>query len=104
MKEIAAKCEFDGLLEESNSHLVVVDFFATWCGPCKDIAPKFVALSGSYPGVTFAKVDVDQLPELPEEYGVTAMPTFIFFKNGKPVETVLGASIEKVEAAVKKHI
>ncbi|KAJ3003097.1 UNVERIFIED_CONTAM: hypothetical protein HDU68_005883, partial [Siphonaria sp. JEL0065] len=78
--------------------LTVVDFTATWCGPCKQIAPRFETLASQYPDANFLKVDVDELKEIAGRYQVSAMPTFIFFKNGEKLDQVVGAEIQKVEA------
>ncbi|KAF4530578.1 hypothetical protein B566_EDAN006784 [Ephemera danica] len=95
--------DFDGKLKEAGSKLVVVDFFATWCGPCKMIAPQMETLSKECPNVVFLKVDVDECEELAAEYSITAMPTFLFFKNKKTVETMTGANYDKLKALVTTH-
>jgi thioredoxin 1 len=72
----------------SSTTYVVVDFTASWCGPCQHIAPIFAKLAAdkSVPGhLAFAKVDVDAARDAAQEYTVTAMPTFMFFKEGKQV-------------------
>ncbi|RXG67305.1 Thioredoxin-2 [Armadillidium vulgare] len=73
--------DFDQQLEEAGSKLVVVDFYATWCGPCKTIAPKIEALSKELENVVFLKVDVDDCEELSQRYKISCMPTFLFFRN-----------------------
>ncbi|EEH40309.1 thioredoxin [Paracoccidioides lutzii Pb01] len=88
---------------DKKTSLVVIDCYATWCGPCKVIAPKLVEFSETYPNVTFYKVDVDECPDIAQELGVRAMPTFIFFKDGQKVDEVMGAVPQAVEAAIKKH-
>jgi thioredoxin 1 len=85
--EIQSSLHFHTLLT-STPHLVA-DFFATWCPPCKAIAPIFQQLSAAHarPGsLLFVKVNVDQFPDLAARYGVTAMPTFVAFEGGKPME------------------
>lgn len=72
---------------------VVIDFFATWCGPCKRIAPFFEKLAESVKSVSFFKVDVDESPDLVNEFDVSAMPTFVFLKDGKEVKRVEGADM-----------
>lgn len=76
--------------------VVVIDFFATWCGPCKVIAPKFEEMAKFYPTITFLKVDVDESQELTEQYDVRVMPTFVFLKDGQKVETIEGADIRRI--------
>ncbi len=69
-----------------------VDFWASWCGPCKMLGPIFEELSGEYSGkVKFAKVNVDENPKIPANYGVRGIPTLIMFKAGKVVDQVVGA-------------
>jgi len=69
-----------------------VDFWASWCGPCKMLGPIFEELSGEYSGkVKFAKVNVDENPKIPANYGVRGIPTLIMFKGGKVVDQVVGA-------------
>ncbi|KAI8621054.1 thioredoxin-like protein, partial [Chytriomyces sp. MP71] len=80
--------------------VAVVDFTAAWCGPCKMVAPRFEALAAKVTTVSFLKVDVDEQPEISQKHGVSAMPTFIFFKNGAKLDQVVGADIAKVEALV----
>ncbi|OPL20848.1 thioredoxin-like 1-like protein, partial [Mytilus galloprovincialis] len=62
--------------------LIVVDFFATWCGPCVQIAPVYQKLSDEYSDCIFLKVDVDEVEDVAAESGISAMPTFQCYKNG----------------------
>ena len=83
-----------------------VDFWASWCGPCRMIAPVFEELSNQYNGqVKFAKVNVDENPKTPANYGVRGIPTLILFKGGKVVEQVVGAVPKsQLENIVKKAL
>lgn len=70
----------------------MVDFWATWCGPCKQVAPVVEQLNADYAGkVKFVKMDVDQNPQMPIKYNVRSIPTLIVFKGGVPVSQVVGA-------------
>ena len=71
--------------------VVLVDFYAEWCGPCKVTAPILEELSGEMKDVKFVKVDVDQNPDLASLYSIFSIPTFLVFKDGKPVNQFVGA-------------
>ena len=74
------------------SEPVLVDFFATWCGPCRMMAPVIDEIATEKAGaVSVYKIDVDESPQIAQQYGVMSIPTFIAFKAGKPVGQVLGA-------------
>ena len=71
---------------------VLVDFWAEWCGPCKMIAPAVHDLAMEYDGkLNVAKVDVDNNPNIAMKYGIRSIPALIFFKDGQPVDQVVGA-------------
>ena len=70
---------------------VLVDFFATWCGPCSMMAPVFEQVSDITPDVKIVKVDIDENPELAERYKVMSIPTFMVFENGTVVKKTVGA-------------
>ena len=75
-----------------NNENVVVDFWAEWCMPCKMIAPSIEELAKEYAGkVVFGKLNTDESPTIASRYGISAIPTLIFFKNGKPVDQIVGA-------------
>ncbi|XP_076632811.1 thioredoxin-2 [Colletes latitarsis] len=90
-------------LKKAGDNLVVIDFFATWCGPCKAIAPKIDELSKEMSNIVFLKVDVDEAHEITQQYQITSMPTFIFIKNGKVLETFSGANYDKLRSLILKH-
>ncbi|MCS7132441.1 MAG: thioredoxin [Nitrososphaeria archaeon] len=70
---------------------VLVDFWAEWCGPCRMLAPIIDELAKEYAGrVVFVKVDVDRARRLAERFGIMSVPTLIFFRNGKPIDVVVG--------------
>mmetsp|Transcript_4566 Transcript_4566/g.8620 ORF Transcript_4566/g.8620 Transcript_4566/m.8620 type:complete len:105 (+) Transcript_4566:170-484(+) len=100
VKQIEDYEEFAPLL--SGNKVLVVDCTAAWCGPCQRIAPEYAALAEDDSGACYIKVDVDDVEEFAAEYKITAMPTFIVFKDGVEVERVVGADISKVKAAVEK--
>ncbi len=82
---------FDSVVLQSKS-LVMVDFWATWCGPCKIIAPVVEELAREYAGkVSFAKVNTDENPDLASRYNIRGIPTLMFFKEGKVMDQVVGA-------------
>ncbi|XP_055598696.1 thioredoxin-2-like [Uranotaenia lowii] len=97
--------DFDSQLEAAGDKVVVVDFFATWCGPCKVIAPKLEELKNKYADkIVVLKVDVDECEDIAVKYNVTSMPTFVFIKNKKVEDQFSGANAEKLEAYIKKLI
>nr|XP_046237499.1 thioredoxin [Scatophagus argus] len=86
--------EFKKILKESGDKLVVVDFTATWCGPCKQIGPFFEELSrhSENKNVIFLKVDVDEAQDVSEHCKISCMPTFHFYRNGEKVGEFSGAN------------
>jgi len=71
---------------------VVVDFWAEWCGPCKQIAPALIEIATEMEGkVTIAKVNIDENPTVPSQYGVRGIPTLMLFKDGEVAATKVGA-------------
>jgi len=100
---LKSKSEFDEALNGESS-LMVLDCFATWCGPCKVIAPKVVQFSDTYPDARFFKIDVDEVPDVAQELSIRAMPTFLLFKGGKKVGEVVGANPVALETAIKNNM
>ena len=90
------------LLCEKEEGVCVVDFGATWCGPCQRIAPVFDQLAEGCPDALFAKVDVDEVPDASQHYSVSALPTFLVFKDGTEVARIQGADEAGLRAALDK--
>lgn len=85
---------------------VFVDFWAVWCGPCRQIAPIFDELSKNYAGkIKFVKVNVDEVTESVATYGIMSIPTLMLFKDGNPIETIVGVQPkDKLEEVLDSYI
>ncbi len=92
MKIVETKEEYSEILK--NNEYVFIDFYADWCGPCKMVGPVVEKLSEKNTDVTFAKVNVDHLPEVAQMYGIMSIPTLIILKNGEPVKKQVGFASE----------
>ena len=77
--------------EISNKDLLLVDFWAEWCGPCKSMHPIFTRMAKKYKQVRFARVNVDNAQDIAMKYGVQSIPTFIMFKDGEIANQMVGA-------------
>lgn len=87
------KDNFDDLVLNSHN-LVVVDFYADWCGPCKFLGPVLEKLEGNNENVSFVKLNVDDSSELCVKYNIKSIPTLVFFKGGKELDKTFGAQSE----------
>ena len=104
VRQLGDRDDWDAVQAEAGEKLLVVDFTATWCGPCQRIAPAFAQIADEYAErALFVKIDVDVLGELAAELGVTSMPTFLFFRSGHVIDTMRGADEAGLRALVAEH-
>jgi len=104
VKELKSKTEYEEALKAAADKLVVLDCYATWCGPCRAIAPKIQKFSEDYTDVEFFKIDVDEVPDVAADLNIKAMPTFVFFRNSEKVQEVVGANPAAIKTAIEKAI
>jgi len=91
-------------LDQAGGKLVVIDFFATWCGPCKMISPVLEQLADDLKDhLVVLKVDVDECEDIASDYKVTVMPTFLFLKNGEKIDEFAGANEAKLRELIEKN-
>lgn len=103
---MAREINFDDYNNEvvKSDKLVLIDFFATWCGPCKMLAPVIEQVSEEHEDVMVVKVDVDKNPELAVLYKVASIPTLVFLKEGKLVKEHIGfASKSEIETMINEY-
>ena len=100
IKHLLAELEFNEFVKEGN---VVVDFYATWCGPCRMLAPIIEDLSEENPNIKFGKLDVDEVSQVASKYMIQSIPTLLFFKDGTLVHSQIGfSSQEALEDTLEK--
>lgn len=92
IKHLEKASDFDVITKGDKN--VLVDFFATWCGPCRMTGRVIEEIEGEYPTVTFLKIDVDQFPEIAQNFMVTSIPSFIAYKDGQNVSLKIGGQSE----------
>lgn len=85
----------------SNDTAVLVDFWAPWCGPCRQIAPMIEELAAENPGISIGKVNIDENPGVAQKFGINSIPTLLLFKNGEISESFVGV---RPKAALQQAI
>ena len=92
--------------DETKRGVVLVDFWAEWCGPCRRMAPTVDELAGDYDGrIVVAKMNVDENPTIPERYAVRGIPTLLLFKEGELTETIVGLrGKEDIAKMIERHL
>ncbi|KAK8472912.1 hypothetical protein PHAVU_002G331300 [Phaseolus vulgaris] len=87
----------------NTSRLAILYFTATWCGPCRFISPIYTSLAEKYPKVVFLKIDIDEARDVAASWNISSVPTFFFVKNGKEVDSVVGADKSTLERKIAQH-
>ncbi|EDV91868.1 thioredoxin-1 [Drosophila grimshawi] len=104
MTNIRSMNDFHKRLCDADDKIVVLDFYATWCGPCKDIEKLVKSLARQYASKAIVlKINVDKYDELVEKYKVRNMPTFVFLKGNRSMGKVIGADDHKLTHMMAKH-
>lgn len=96
---------WNGMMQDSalKGKLILVDFYATWCPPCRRASPVYGKMSIDYDDVLFLKVDVDKVPSLMRDQNVRAMPTFQLLRDSKRIDHVVGFDEQKIRRMIERH-
>ncbi|XP_054782879.1 thioredoxin H-type [Prosopis cineraria] len=99
---ITSKESWDQKVEEAtrDGRIVIANFSAAWCGPCKAIAPYYSELSEKYPSLMFLLIDVDELADFSTSWDIKATPTFFFLKNGQQIDKLVGANKPELQKKI----
>ncbi|XP_010415656.1 PREDICTED: thioredoxin H8-like [Camelina sativa] len=89
-------------LKDTNK-LLVIEFTAKWCGPCKSLEPKLEEFAAKYTDVEFVKIDVDVLMSVWMEYNLNALPAIVFMKRGRELDRVVGVKVDEIERKLQKY-
>ncbi|XP_052256688.1 thioredoxin-like [Dreissena polymorpha] len=106
MHDVYNMDELQSVMEDCKGKVVVIDFWAGWCGPCKLIGPMFQRLSKESAltsSLEFVRVDVDEAPDIAEWVGIECMPLIAFYKNGKKIDELAGANAKVLEEKIREH-
>lgn len=103
VESVVDSADLQDRLTKAGSTLVVIDFYATWCGPCKTIGPQVEKLAQERDDVIFLKIDVDECEDIVDEYKINSMPTFVFIKEGKVLQTFSGANYDQLLKLIQTH-
>lgn len=107
MKEIVSASALSNEMSHTKYSLILLDFFATWCGPCKTLGPLLEKMQEKYTNVLFLKINTDKASEIAEEYSISAMPTVILLKkqgsSWKIVSRIVGLRQAEIEKAIQTH-
>lgn len=101
MREINDLDTFENLVE--SHRVVILDVYATWCGPCKKIAPLYSELALNYPGTLFLKTNCAESQEIAHSLEIGSVPTFVAFIDGQEVDRMSGSNMDRLRAFVAKH-
>lgn len=107
VQQLKNKAELEEVFKSAGDKLVVIDFFATWCGPCKVIAPILDGIAAELKDkLVVVKVDIDEseAEELVADHKIEVMPTFVFYRQGQHLDTMSGSNEAKLRELIQKHI
>jgi len=106
--ELTTKAQFNEIISNTTTDVFVVDFYTTWCGPCKRIAPEIakLALRPEYQSVHFCKIDAEnpEMESVAEACKVEAFPTFCFFREGKVIDKIEGGPVGRIVQILNKNV
>ena len=100
MCEVSDQLVFDDIIRSNRA--VLVDIYASWCGPCKAIAPVIDQFESMYQNVSFIKVNCDESQDIAHNLGITSLPTFIAYLNGREIDRIFGANKDRLHALVER--
>ena len=99
---ISSSKQIQELIASTKGKVIVIDYWAGWCGPCVGFAPTFEKMANEFANCIFAKVEVDECPEAADSAGIQSIPAFHIYLNGSRKEVVVGAAETKLRDAIKK--
>ncbi|CAH2000664.1 unnamed protein product [Acanthoscelides obtectus] len=104
MESVVGRSEFTDKLQSAGDKLVIADFYADWCAPCKMVGPKFAELIKNFPDVVILTINLDDNEELGQDYGIESMPTFVLLKHSEVVATYVGTNMDKLKKVIEQQL